>query len=216
MGAIPNDSQAGKIYPKARGRARLARPAPEKAASGLPGAVLVVDAGSESPSLGPMSDEIIDLTQYLNREQNAEDPSPGVFALWGADGERSRFALPLWRIIYLAEGERGALVWREESADEVAQLFLVLDLAQDPARLEVDQAAISFPEDAEPPALHDFALRGVTIFLGSRAYRSWYLVVDGGDKRIDELTAKRREDILFLAGECAGLLFLRDFADGVS
>jgi hypothetical protein len=27
------------------------------------------------------------------------------------------------------------------------------------------------------------------------------------------LEARRREDVLFLAGECAGLLFLRDFAD---
>ncbi len=57
-----------------------------------------------------MTDEIIDLTQYLNREPAEQKPSRGAFALWGADGERSRFALPLWRTIYLAQGERGSIV----------------------------------------------------------------------------------------------------------
>jgi hypothetical protein len=38
-------------------------------------------------------------------------------------------------------------------------------------------------------------------------------VVDGSDaSRANPLSSRDREDILFLAGECAGLLFLRDFA----
>jgi hypothetical protein len=40
-------------------------------------------------------------------------------------------------------------------------------------------------------------------------------LADGGDEREGPLDARRREDVLFLAGECAGLLFLRDFADAV-
>lgn len=167
------------------------------------------------PFIGPMSDEIIDLTQYRNRESKEEAPSRGAFALWGADGERSRFALPLWRTIYLAQGERGAIVWRDITADDAPHPFLVLDLGQDPARLEVDQDAVPVSEDGEPPALHDYGPEGVTIFLGERDNRMWHLVVDGGGKRDGELSAKSREDILFLAGECAGLLFLRDFAGKV-
>ena len=139
----------------------------------------------------------------------------GAFALWGADGERSRFALPLWRTIYLAQGERGAIVWRATSEDDAAHAFLVLDLGQDPARLEINQDAVPLSEDGEPPALHDYGADGVTIFLGRRADRIWHLIVDGGDKRVRELSARSREDILFLAGECAGLLFLRDFAGKV-
>ena len=164
---------------------------------------------------GPMSDEIIDLTQYLNRESKGEQPSRGAFALWGAGGERSRFALPLWRTIYLAQGERGAIVWRDSSGDDAAHAFVVLDLGQDAARLEVDQAAVPLSEVGDPPALHDYGAAGVTIFLGARGDQIWHLVVDGGDKRVGELSAKSREDILFLAGECAGLLFLRDFAGSV-
>ena len=162
-----------------------------------------------------MSDEIIDLTQYLDRESPKGESTRGAFALWGADGERSRFALPLWRTIYLAQGERGMIVWRDTSAEDVPHAFLVLDLGEDPARVEVDREAVPLTEDGEPPALHDHGAQGVTIFLGSRGTRIWHLVVDGGDKRLGDLTAKTREDILFLAGECAGLLFLRDFADEV-
>ena len=91
----------------------------------------------------------------------------------------------------------------------------MLDLGQDPARLEVDPDAIPLSEDGEPPALHDYGAEGVTIFLGVRGEQVWHLVVDGGDKRTGLLSAKTREDILFLAGECAGLLFLREFADKV-
>ena len=89
-----------------------------------------------------MSDEPIDLIQYFHREQNEEGSSRGAFALWEADGERSRFTLPLWQTIYLAEGERGAIVWRGMISNDVAYPFLVLDLARDPAKLKVGQDAI--------------------------------------------------------------------------
>ncbi len=52
------------------------------------------------------------------------------------------------------------------------------------------------------------------IHLGARDQRSWFLLADGGGTRMDPLEPRKREDILFLAGECAGLLFLRDFAGG--
>ncbi len=89
-----------------------------------------------------------------------------------------------------------------------------------PARLRsvedsAHHAAIPVSEDGEPPALHDHGSDGVTIFLGERGDRIWHLVVDGGGTRTGELSAKSREDILFLAGECAGLLFLGDFAGKV-
>ena len=160
-----------------------------------------------------MSDEPIDLIQYFHREQNAEGPSRGAFALSGANRERSQFALSLWQTIYLAEGERGAIVWRGIISDDVAYPFLVL--VRNPAKLKVGQGEIPLPDDGEPPALHGFISQGVTIFLGSRGDRNWHLVVDGGEKRLAGLSAKKREDILFLAAECAGLLFSRDFADKV-
>jgi hypothetical protein len=162
-----------------------------------------------------MSDGIIDLTQYLNKESGDDDPPRGAFALWGADDERSRFALPLWRTIYLAQRERGSIVWRDPSDGGRPHPFVVLDLGQDPARLAFDDEAVPATGDGEPPVLHDYHSGGLTIFLGTRENRVWHLVIDGGDQRTQVLTPPTREDILFLAGECAGLLFLRDFADEV-
>ncbi|MBT3498630.1 MAG: hypothetical protein HOD00_11165 [Gemmatimonadales bacterium] len=162
-----------------------------------------------------MSDGIIDLTQYISRAPEQEDPQRGAFALWGADGEPSRFALPIWRTIYLAEGERGFLVWRDPDDDGGPHPFVVLDLGSDPARLDIEMAAVPIAEDGEPPVLHDLESAGLAVHLGTREGRVWHLVVDGGGRRQSRLNARSREEVLFLAGECAGLLFLRDFADEV-
>ena len=53
----------------------------------------VVDGTHPQGLLSGMSDGIIDLTQYLKTSPGDEEGQRGAFALWGADGERSRFAL---------------------------------------------------------------------------------------------------------------------------
>ena len=157
-----------------------------------------------------MTDDIIDLTHYLRRE-DGDDVPRGAMALWGAEGERSRFALPLWRIIYLARAERGVIVWRPVEGGPEPRPFVALDLAHEPARTEIGAPLPRFAEDEEPGLL-DRGPDGLVVFLGVKAGRAWSLVVDGGERRDGPLSARTREDILFLAGECAGLLFLRDLA----
>jgi hypothetical protein len=159
-----------------------------------------------------MANEIIDITRYLKREP-ASDLPRGSMALWGAEGEHSRFALPLWRIIYLAEAERGLIVSSETEGERTPEPFVVLDLAHEPARTDIDATVVPRFGVDEGPSLTDFETDGLIVFLGSRAGRVWTLLVDGGSARKAPLTASAREDILFLAGECAGLLFLRDLAD---
>lgn len=158
-----------------------------------------------------MADEIIDLTRYLKREGES-DATRDAVSLWGVDGERSRFALPLWRIIYLAHAERGVIVWRLTDGGEPPVPFVALDLAHEPARTDLPIDLPRFGEK-DVPALHDRGSEGLVVYLGAREGRAWSLVVDGGDSRTDELDVRAREDILFLAGECAGLLFSRDLAD---
>jgi hypothetical protein len=159
-----------------------------------------------------MSDKIIDITRYLDREAGRTG-TPATMALWGADGDRSRFALPLWRIVHLAEAERGVVFWRNVTGDPTAHAFVVIDLAQDPARLGIDAARLPSCGEAPSATLHDLGPVGLAVCLGARDGRAWCLFADGGRGRQTPLEAKRREDVLFLAGECAGLLFLRDFAD---
>lgn len=161
-----------------------------------------------------MADEIIDLTRYLRREP-ATDLPRGSMTLWGADGERSRFALPLWRVIHLAQGERGLILHAPVSRPRLAEAFVALDMGADPARTEVDGSLLPRFGPDEGPSLLDMGSDGLAVFLGARAGSVWTLWVDGIGEREELLPAQVREDILFLAGECAGLLFLRDFADEV-
>ncbi len=158
-----------------------------------------------------MSDEIIDLTRYLRTEPASPEPR-GVMSLWGADGERSRFALPLWRIVYLAHAERGLIVSRREDPPRPPVPFVALDLASEPARVGVPEGLPSFRGEEEPQLL-DLGAGGLVIHLGRHKGTAWSLVVDGGDVRTEPVGPSEREDILFLAGECAGLLFARDLAD---
>jgi hypothetical protein len=158
-----------------------------------------------------MANEIIDITRYLKREPAADMPR-GSMALWGAEGERSRFALPLWRIIFLAEADRGMVVWSEAGGHRAQTPFVVLDLGADPARTDVNPTMVPRFGVDESPSLVDLESEGLVVYLGSRRGRVWSLIADGGEGRESPLAAGAREDILFLAGECAGLLFLRDLA----
>jgi hypothetical protein len=157
-----------------------------------------------------MTDEIIDLTRYLRREPEGELPR-GAMSLWGAEGERSRFALPLWRIVYLAGADRGLIAYRTTDGSTDPVPFVALDLAREPARTSIPADVPTF-SDENQSSLVDRGAGGVFVFLGRRAGREWKLVVDGGS-RSEPLGARAREDILFLAGECAGLLVQRELGD---
>ena len=159
-------------------------------------------------------DDIIDLGEYLRRREEAEKAPRTAFAVWGGEGERARFALPLWRVVYLAGGARGGLVWIPGNEDHPSRLhpFVVLDLAEEPARTRFAPTLVHGLDRTPAPTLRATVGTGVVVHLGEHEGRRWYLVVDemGGETR--PLDARAREDILFLAGECAGLLFFRGFA----
>ena len=48
--------------------------------------------------------------------------------------------------------------------------------------------------------------------LGEQEGRRWYVVVAEATEEVGPLEGRVRDDVLFLAGECAGLLFFRGFA----
>lgn len=158
-----------------------------------------------------MSDGIIDFGEYRRRRDGPTQPA-STFALFGADGERSRFALPLWRAIYLAAGDRGGVFWQNTEGGPL-EPFVVLDLANDPPRTD-----FPWPESLEPgthaPGLLTAPEGGIAIYLGEEKERRWYVLVQKMGTSTPLPTGRDREDIMFLAGECAGLLFLRDFANG--
>lgn len=158
--------------------------------------------------------EIIDLGEYLRRREEGREPT-STFCLWGAEGERSRFALPLWRAIYLAAGERGGIVYEDDGGGS-PRPFVVLDLGSDPARTEFDWRSDPGLDPERVPEVLPGPEGGLAIYLGSDVGKRWFLLLSGGAEGLRDPSARDREDILFLAGECAGLLFLRGFADGAT
>lgn len=151
-------------------------------------------------------DQVIDLSEYLEGRGG-----PRVFSVAGGEGERSRLALPVWRAIYLLDGERGGIVWVGGRGASLNTVF-VLDLAESPPRAEFAGGVIESLHDRSPPAV-DVRDGAVTILLSRDETRSWFLVVTGPAVGATEPDQRSREDLLFLAGECAGLLLHRNLGD---
>ena len=113
-------------------------------------------------------DDVIDLGEYLRRREQAEKAPRTAFSVWGGDGERSRFALPLWRVVYLAGGTRGGLVWVPSADDRPARLrpFVVLDLSEEPARTRFPAALVHAMKDCGAPTLREKGGEGLAVYLG--------------------------------------------------
>ena len=158
-----------------------------------------------------MSDHIIDIHQYLNRSTEKKE---GAFSVWGGEEDRTRFALPLWRAVFLVGGDRGGIVCLPDGETGKPEPFFVLDLGQDPARRDFLPPPTSIIHSNDAPAIARLPGGGVVVFLGGEGGKQWFLMVMGGEGE-GPFSGRKREDLLFLAGECAGLLFLRDFAGGV-
>jgi len=155
-------------------------------------------------------DRVIDLASYLKRREEATSRTRSTFALWGGEGERSRFALPLWRSAYLAGGRRAAVVWQPSAPshpDEAVQALVVLDLGEDPARTGFEPACLAGLTGVEQPGTAAVSEGWVAVYLGQEDDRRWYLTVGDMEEPITEIRGRTRDDMLFLAGECAGLLF---------
>lgn len=159
-----------------------------------------------------MSDDVIDLGSYLGGQPPGKG---GAFALWGAEGERSRFALPLWRVVYLLDGDRGGVLWTPaRNPAAAASPFFVLDLAREPARTEFEGVTPETLAGEEAPSLA-VGRGSAAVLLGRDQERVWWLVVTGPDVGREPPESGAREDVLFLAGECAGLLMHRGLGEEV-
>lgn len=155
-------------------------------------------------------DQVIDIREYLS--ESAEVRSPGAFSVLGGGGERSRFAMPVWRAIYLVGGDWGGIVTLAKGGDgQKADPFFALDLREDPARTEIPTPSLGLLQGKTVPAIATTKEGGVAVSLGEDDEFRWFLQVLGGSPLGPKERADR-EALLFLAGECSGLLFFRELA----
>jgi len=161
-------------------------------------------------------DHVIDIRQYLDSESDGGET--GTFAVWGGEGEGSRFALPLWRAIFLLGGNWGGIVsvttdGTSEKPDEWVEptALLIIDMKEDPARQRVPVETLSSLGKESAPALANTRAGGLAVLLGEDESRRWFLQVLG-EGPLEKPDGKDLETLLFLAGECSGLLFLRELS----
>ncbi len=153
-----------------------------------------------------MDDRVIDLVPYLRGNEEGHD---STFAIYGGGGSASRFALPVWRAVYLLEGDRGGILALDTDEAELTPVF-VLDLKEDPARVEFPTPIASLTRLAQKEERIERDPDGgwLSVALGMSDGVSYFMVVTGA---LDDVVALEelsvRQDFMFLAGECAGLLF---------
>lgn len=148
-------------------------------------------------------DDVIDLRQY--REDQARESEESGLSLMGADGDHRHFALPLWRMASVAQATWSGLVRSRDGTDPTP--ITVVDLSSIEPR-SVPPGGLPGDPLATPPALSEEPAGTLIVAVGRRNGDSWYVVLGGRSPAA--LEPREREDLLFLAGECAGLVSLLD------
>ena len=144
------------------------------------------------------NDDVIDLSRYRRRQADRKDAG---LSLLGAEGVYRHFALPLWRMASVAGATWAGLVRRLEEGP--AETLVAVDLRPGGARREPEGGLTEAPLQPPPHIVEDpDGRRTLAVSVDGRG--QWYVVL--GEGTPSSLGARAREDLLFLAGECAGLL----------
>jgi hypothetical protein len=175
---------------------------------------MMTDEHGDHSGEGGASDRdgsVIDLSAWVRARDEEAEEAVSPLSLLGADGERRRYVLPLWRMAYLLSARWAAI--QRDPVDTGSEAAVVLDLRRDPARREPGGGLHPLRSSDQPPAMR--ALRGGAFQfpLGETGDGvRWSVVIADRDERI-EPDPSVRDDLLFLAGECAGLLSLIEDRD---
>ncbi len=151
-------------------------------------------------------DDVIDLGQY-RAAQEAEEESMGL-SLIGGEGCYRHFALPLWRMAALAAANWAGLIQTDSVGSTEA--VTVVDLGGFNARPAPPDGFPPIP-DLDPPALIECPDGSLVLPVAHAWDRTWTVVL--AIRKPEVLTRPEREDLLFLAGECSGLLLLLEEGD---
>lgn len=145
-------------------------------------------------------------------------------ALHLAEPDRSRILVHLARAVDRLAGDRGAVVWIDEYGPGIVHPHVVLDLASDVPRRDFpvelferswEDGVPGFVDEPDLEAGGEPSTSGrsrAAVSLGSDGVRCWFLVVESLAPR-QPLGPDDVEKLLFLAGECAGIVLHADLAE---
>ena len=150
-----------------------------------------------------------------------------ALALHRTDSERLRVVEHLSAVTSLLRCDRAAIVWLDEYGAGLVHVHSILDLISDVPRRSFSQEALRLAWNdgvpgkldlfdlgqAEAIPLHDAPGSLCAVALGSDGARAWFLVTDGMRARLP-LDVETSGRLMFLAGECAGVLLSRDLPGG--
>jgi hypothetical protein len=117
---------------------------------------------------------IIDIRKYLSAPSKE---GVRAFSVWGGEGERARFDLPVWRAVFLVDGNRGGIFHVGGSGAGAGAPFFVLDLKEDPARTSFPSPPASLLAQRDAPVFSSRPSGGILVFLGEGQGRKWFLEV---------------------------------------
>lgn len=150
-------------------------------------------------------------------------------ALHGARGDRRKLLGLLEAAVGILDADRAAVLWVDEYGPGLVHVHVLLDLLSDRPRrsfpLEPLRRAwqegvpgiLDAPdlERSEIPVLHDSVRSACAVALGSDGARAWFLVADGSSAR-RPLEADAGQDLMFVAGEVAGVVLHRDLEEAAA
>jgi tetratricopeptide (TPR) repeat protein len=148
-------------------------------------------------------------------------------ALHRTDAERLKIMEHLAGVSRLLGSDRVAAVWIDEYGPGLVHPHVVLDLisdtprrrfSADPLRMAWNDGVpgkLDLPDvdRSGPIPIHDTARSLCAVALGSDGAKAWFLVADGLNTRLP-LDRETSGALMFLAGECAGVLLHRDLPAG--
>ena len=141
-----------------------------------------------------------------------------VRSLHRADVGRSGVLEHLARLATLVEADRAATVWVDEYGPGLVHPYVVLDLLSDRPRRAFSAEPLRRAWDSGVPGIlevpgsqgrSDASAWTLAVPLGSDGTRSWFVVADSVTPR-PPLSRAARDELMFLAGECSGVVLHRD------
>ncbi|MFQ5536059.1 MAG: tetratricopeptide repeat protein [Gemmatimonadota bacterium] len=146
--------------------------------------------------------------------------------LQGAVREKRSLIQALAAVTEVMGADRAALVWIDEYGPGLVHPHVVLDLISDRPRRAFPVEVFRKAWEAGVPGLYETGtaawgrLRGpdapgwgMAVALGSDGTRAWFMVADAVGSR-PSLTPEQRGQVMFLAGECTGIVLHRDLDSG--